>query len=112
MAPFYYQTCRQNYTDAIVYLDDVRHTTGVFFRALGGEGGLRVENATDSDVHARRSILQRIAGIGDKTQYAWRDEETLRLPEKIAIFPTKQLNRDLYLWLTAISVVSVEMVIG
>lgn len=59
-------------------------------------------------MHARRSILQRIAGIGDKTQYAWRDEETLRLPEKIAIFPTKQLNRDLYLWLTAISVVSVE----
>jgi len=98
----------KNYTDATVYLDDVRHTAGVFFRALGGEGGLRVENATDSDVHSRRSILQRIAGIGDKTQYAWRDDETLRLPEKIALFPTKQLNRDLYLWLTAISVISVE----
>jgi len=98
----------KNYTDAAVYLDEVRHTAGIFFRALGGEGALRVENATDSDVHARRSILQRIAGIGDKTQYAWRDDETLRLPEKIALFPTRQLNRDLYLWLTAISVISVE----
>jgi len=105
---FITKRANKNYTDAIVRLDDVRKTAGIFFRALGGEGGLRVENATDSDVHARRSILQRIAGIGDKTQYAWRDEETLRLPESIAIFPTRQLNLDLYLWLTAISVVSVE----
>jgi len=96
------------YPEASVYLNDIRHTAGIFFRALGGEGGLRVENATDSDVHARRSILQHIAGVGDKTQYAWRDEETLRLPEKIALFPSKQLNLDLYLWLTAISVVSAD----
>lgn len=96
------------YPEAIVYLDEVRHTAGIFFRALGGEGGLRVENATDSDVHAKRSLLQRIAGTGDKTQYAWRDEETLRLPESIALFPSKQLNVDLYLWLTALSVIPVE----
>jgi len=96
------------YPDAIVYLDDIRYTIGIFFRALGGEGGLRVENATDSDVHAKRSLLQRIAGTGDKTQYAWRDEETLRLPESIALFPSKQLNVDLYLWLTALSVVEVN----
>jgi nitric oxide reductase NorD protein len=96
------------YPEAIVYLDDVRHTTGIFFRALGGEGGLRVENATDSDVHAKRTLLQRMAGTGDKTQYAWRDEETLRLPQSIALFPTKKLNVDLYIWLTALSVVSVE----
>ncbi|MFW5426726.1 MAG: nitric oxide reductase activation protein NorD [Methylophagaceae bacterium] len=98
----------KHYPEAIVYLDEVRYTAGIFFRALGGEGGLRVEGATDSDVKARRSILQRIAGVADKTQYAWRDEETLRLPASIAIFPTKQLNVDLYLWLTALSVMTVE----
>lgn len=98
----------KQFPQAIVYLHEVRHTAGIFFRALGGEGGLRVENATDSAVHARRSILQRIAGLGDKTQYAWRDEETLRLPESIALFPTKQLNTDLYLWLTALSVITIE----
>ncbi|MDF1589330.1 MAG: VWA domain-containing protein [Gammaproteobacteria bacterium] len=96
------------FPDEIVYLDEVRHTAGIFFRALGGEGGLRVENATDSDVYAKRTLLQRIAGVGDKTQYAWRDEETLRLPESIALFPARQLNLDLYLWLTALSVVKVE----
>jgi nitric oxide reductase NorD protein len=96
----------RHYPDAIVHLDEVRHTVGIFFRALGGEGGLRVENATDSEVHARRSILQRIAGMGKTTQYAWRDEETLRLPDSIALFAEKQRNRDLYLWLTALSVVA------
>ena len=96
------------YPDAIVYLSEVRHRAGIFFRALGGEGGLSVESATDSKVHARRSLFQRIAGIGDKTQYAWRDEETLRLPESIALFPDKQLNINLYLWLTALSVIVVE----
>ena len=94
-----------HYPDAIVHLDEVRRTVGIFFRALGGEGGLRIENATDSDIHARRSVLQRIAGTGKKTQYAWRDEETLRLPESIALFPSRQLNRDLYLWLTALSAI-------
>ena len=97
-----------NYPDAIVYLDDIRVTAGIFFRALGGEGGLHVESSTDSDVHAQRSLLQRIAGIGKHTQYAWRDEETLRLPASIALFPTKQLNKDLYLWLTALSVVDID----
>ncbi len=95
----------KHYPEAIVHLDDIRKTAGIFFRALGGEGGLHIESATDSEVHARRTILQRIAGTGNKTQYAWRDDETLRLPESIALFPTKTLNRDLYLWLTAISVV-------
>jgi len=95
-----------HYPEAIVYLNEIRRTAGIFFRALGGEGGLRIENATDSDIHARRSLLQRIAGSGKKTQYAWRDEETLRLPERIDLFPQQKLNHDLYLWLIALSAVT------
>ena len=102
---FITKKANKHYPEAKITLDDMRHTAGIFFRALGGEGGLQVESATDSEVHARRTLLQRIAGTGKKTQYAWRDDETLRLPESIAIFPSKELNRDLYLWLTAISVV-------
>jgi nitric oxide reductase NorD protein len=97
-----------HYPDAVVHLDEVRHTAGIFFRALGGEGGLSIKAATDANRFARRSLLQRIAGTGKTTQYAWRDEESLRLPDSIALFPTKELNRDLYLWLTAISVISGE----
>jgi nitric oxide reductase NorD protein len=105
---FITDSANRHYPEAAVQLDDVRRTAGIFFRALGGEAGLRIENATDSAVHARRSLLQRIAGSGTKTQYAWRDEETLRLPDSIALFPSKQLNRDLYLWLTALSAISLE----
>ncbi len=101
---FITQRADTRHPEAAVTLDEVRRTVGIFFRALGGEGGLRVENATESQVNARRSLLQRIAGIGDKTQYAWRDEETLRLPDVIDLFPQRQQNRDLYLWLTALSV--------
>ena len=102
---FITNSANKHYPEAVVHLDEIRRTAGIFFRALGGEGGLSIENATDSEVHARRSILQRIAGTGKKTQYAWRDEETLRLPDSIALFPSKELNRDLYLWLTALSAI-------
>jgi len=105
---FITQKASNHYPDAAVYLTDIRHIIGIFFRALGGENGLSVESATESDVYARRNLLQRIAGSGAKTQYAWRDEETLRLPDNIAIFDNKQLNLDLYLWLTAISVIEVD----
>ena len=98
----------KSYPDARVSLDDIRHTAGIFFRALGGEGALRIENTTESDNNARRSMLERIAGIGKKTQYAWRDEETLKLPESIALFPNRQLNLDLYLWLIALSAVELN----
>ncbi|RKZ58049.1 MAG: nitric oxide reductase, partial [Gammaproteobacteria bacterium] len=73
---FITNSANTHYPEAVVYLDDVRRTAGIFFRALGGEGDLRIANATETEVHARRSILQRIAGMGRKTQYAWRDEET------------------------------------
>ncbi|MDR2874843.1 MAG: VWA domain-containing protein, partial [Methylobacillus sp.] len=41
-----------------------------------------------------------------RVELAWRDEETLRLPEQIALFPERGLNRDLYLWLIALSAAS------
>ncbi len=98
----------KQFPDAAIQLDEVRHTMGIFFRALGGEGGLRIERALETDDASRRSILQRIAGSGNKTELAWRDEETLRLPEQIALFPEKHLNRDLYLWLTALSAIEIK----
>lgn len=98
----------KSYPEAIIYLEDIRFQVGVFFRALGGEGGLRIQRATDSAVNSRRSILQRIAGLGNKTQYGWRDKDTLRLPEHIDLFSSKQCNVDLYLWLAALAVIPVD----
>jgi len=91
------------YADAEVLLEDVRRPVGILFRALGGDGGLRLEAATESAHHARRGLLSRMAGRNETIELAWRNEETLRLPMRIACFPDRALNRELYLWLSALA---------
>lgn len=93
----------KNHLKAAVALDEVRTPVGIFFRAMGGDGGLRVEAAQATEHRARRSWLQRVAGSGGEVELAWRDGETLRLPTQIAVFPERGLNRDLYLWLAAMA---------
>lgn len=92
-----------DYPASAVALEEVRHEAGILFRALGGEGGLRIEPCTESRHGARRSLAQRIAGTGSAVELAWRDEETLRLPMRISLFESRALNRDLYLWLAALA---------
>ncbi len=97
------RAARREYPDAAVSLEEMRQPAAVMFRALGGEGGLRVEAATETGHGARRSLMQRIAGSGQQVELAWRDEETLRLPIRIAWFEERELNRQLYLWLAALA---------
>jgi nitric oxide reductase NorD protein len=93
-----------HYPEAAVSLKQVSTTVGVMFRALGGDGGLEVEATNATEYGARRGILQRIAGSNRQIELAWRDDQALRLPEKIDIFPERELNRDLYIWLAALAV--------
>jgi nitric oxide reductase NorD protein len=93
----------RDYPQAAVVLEDVRKPAAILFRALGGDGGLRVEAATETRHNAKRSLLSRVAGSNQHIELAWRDENTLRLPGKIACFPTRELNRELYLWLAALA---------
>ena len=85
------------YPQAAVELGAMHHALGVYFRALGGDGGLRVEAGESSEHGARRAWLQRIAGTARKVELAWRDERSLRLPQRIDHFPEQALNRELYL---------------
>lgn len=93
----------RRHPQAAVPLAEVAHTVGILFRALGGDGGLQIEAADTTAQGARRGLLQRVAGIGDKVELAWRDERSLRLPSVIDWFPERTLNRDLYLWLAALA---------
>jgi len=94
----------RRHPEAAVRLEDVAQTAGILFRALGGDGGLEV-CAADATTHgSRRRFLQRVAGIGDKVDLAWRDDRSLRLPPVIDCFPDANLNRDLYLWLAGLAV--------
>jgi nitric oxide reductase NorD protein len=97
------RAARRDYPEAAVSLDEIRQPAALMFRALGGESGLRVEAATETEHRARRSLMDRIAGSGRQVELAWRDEETLRLPARIAWFQERELNRQLYLWLAALA---------
>lgn len=92
-----------SYPQAVVTLKQVDRAVGVMFRALGGDGGLRVAAATEDTHGARRSWLARLAGSGEKVARARMDESTLRLPPQIDAFPDPLLNRELYLWLAALA---------
>lgn len=100
---FVSRAAERRYPEAAVKLKAVERTAGVFFRALGGDPGLRVSAATVDEHGARRSLLARIAGVGDKVAHARMDPATLRLPPEIDLFPEPSLNRDLYLWLAALA---------
>lgn len=92
-----------DFSQARVELRDVSKSAGLIFRALGGDPAKRLEAAAPRDYLIRRSLLQRISGSHLQFSLAWQDETSLRLPESIAIFPTKSLNQDLYIWLAALA---------
>jgi len=99
------RAAEKRYPQAAVTLEGMSKTAGIFFRALGGDSGLNVRAAGATEHGARRSLLQRIAGSGEKAELTWLDEDTLRLPAVLDILPQRTLNRDLYLWLIALAAV-------
>jgi nitric oxide reductase NorD protein len=92
-----------HYPQAAVHLRDIERSLGIFFRALGGDAGLRLASATADRHGSRRSWLARLAGSGERLALTRRDSDTLRLPASIDVFPDAGLNRDLYFWLAALS---------
>ena len=97
------RSAQQGYPEQAVNLGDLHKTIGILFRASGGEGGLRIEATNATEHTARRSMLQRLAGSGDKIELCWRTRESLYLPARIDAYPERSLNRDLYLWLTVLA---------
>lgn len=91
-----------------VKLDDIAKSAAIFFRALGGDPGLGISAAPAVRHGARRRLLQRVAGSGEKVELSWRDGEVLRLPSQIDLFAEQTLNRDLYFWLVALAAVDAD----
>jgi nitric oxide reductase NorD protein len=98
----------KQHAEAAITLDEISKTAGIFFRALGGDAGLSLSAAPATRHGARRKWMQKIATTGERIELSWRDGETLRLPSQIALFPERHLNRDLYLWLVALSAAKVD----
>ncbi|MDM8545658.1 nitric oxide reductase activation protein NorD [Candidatus Venteria ishoeyi] len=93
----------KTYPHAAVELAQVNKSIGILFRALGGDRGLSIEATSATAQTVRRNWLQRIAGSATEVELCWLDDEALRLPEQLAVFPEAELNRELYLWLAALT---------
>ena len=91
------------FDDERVYFDQVSKSVAMVFRALGGDVVKRVEAATGREYLTRKSFLQKISGDNQLVSLAWQDEESLRLPESLAVFNDKTLNYDLYIWLAVLA---------
>lgn len=96
------------FKEAAVDLSQISKPLGIFFRALGGDNGLRIVESTATLHFAKRNWKHRVAGTGKYVELSWQDEDTLHLPKQISVFPDIELNKDLYYWLAAISAHSFE----
>ncbi|MEB0121574.1 VWA domain-containing protein [Pseudomonas sp. CCI1.2] len=93
----------QDFPDARVELANQQRPLALLFRAMGGANGMGVEAASDRDLLLRRNVLQQIAGTCKQVPLAWCDENSLRLPSTLAVFPEVALNEELYRWLALLA---------
>jgi nitric oxide reductase NorD protein len=89
----------QRHPQAAVRLDDLRTQLGVVFRAMGGLPQWRLSAASERSHRGARSLVQKLAGGGQRFAQPMLDAETLALPPMLALFDQTELNRELYLWL-------------
>ena len=82
-------------------LAEVQGQIAIMFRALGGEAGVQVAGAKSRKSLHRLRWRQHI-GLGDESiDHPGRDGATVFLPDRIALFPDRELNASLYRWLAA-----------
>ena len=92
------------FPEATITLDGMRGRLGVLFRGLGGAQDVDIKPSTRKET-AHRLSWRRALGQGKEVvESPSFDCETLRLPASISVFPERELNVALYLWLAAFAV--------
>ena len=86
---------------AAVDFSEVGGRLAVFFRGLGGSPSIELRPVSDEISHHRLGWRRRLgteAEIVPRTSF---DGEILRLPSTLAVFPGREANGALYVWLVA-----------
>lgn len=86
---------------AAAKLEDLGAALAVLFRGLGGAGGVTLRPVAAMPSEHRRGIGARIARDRQRLHRTRIDGDTLYLPAVLDVFPERDLNRALYVWLTA-----------
>ncbi len=92
---------------AEVKLQEMELTLRLMFHAGGGDHAVRIAPSSSVRHQGPRQWLQKLAGTGQQLALPRIDPEVLALPSTLAVFPSKELNRNLYLWLAAMGSVFV-----
>ena len=86
---------------ARVNLTQVGGRLAVLFRGLGGNPATEIKAVAEEKSHHRLSFLRSLGTDVERIPRTSFDGESLRLPESLAVFPAREANAALYLWLTA-----------
>ncbi len=86
---------------ARVDLSEVGGRLAVLFRGLGGNPAVEIKAVADTVSHHRLRLLRRLSTPVEILPRSSFDGEALRLPASLAVFPAREANAALYLWLAA-----------
>lgn len=73
----------------------------VLFRGLGGNPSVEIKAVLPEASQHRSGFLRKLGSAQEKLPRASMDGEALRLPESLSVFPWRNANVSLYVWLAA-----------
>ena len=91
---------------ARVGLAEVGGRLAVLFRGLGGDPSVEIKPVMEETSQHRLAFLRGLGTEAEAVPRASFDGAALRLPESLAVFPAREANAALYLWLAAAAAVA------
>jgi len=88
---------------AAVDLSQVAGRLAVLFRGLGGSPGVELRPVSPELSRHRLGWRRKLATEAELIPRASFDGEVLRLPDRLAVFPAREANGALYVWLAAVA---------
>ncbi len=92
-----------SHDDHAIALAEVAGRLAVLFRGLGGGGAVEIRPVADETSDHRLSFLRRLGTVAETVPRASFDGAILRLPARLAVFPAREANAALYLWIAALA---------
>ncbi|MEZ5715028.1 MAG: nitric oxide reductase D protein [Paracoccaceae bacterium] len=93
----------QVHDGARVDLAQVGGRLATLFRGLGGDASVEIKPVGHETSQHRLSLRRRLGTGADEVPRASFDGAALRLPESLGVFPARETNAALYLWLAAMA---------
>lgn len=84
-------------------LKEIGGRLAVLFRGLGGQPSVEIKPVLPEVTQHRKGFLRKLGHADERMARASIDGEALRLPESLAVFPWRDANIALYVWLAACS---------